>query len=132
MATRQVDRSIRSFNLPDLTGGLTSAQAQDNECQVFENVDISRDKWVATRAGTALAHQPGHINYQPIMGIANYGVGTGNLFVVAIKSGYGYYHKLLNGWNAGDRVTFKSFTIPYTLDTSESVSFEVMSAEVIV
>jgi len=130
MATRQVDRSIKSFNLPDLTGGLTAAQAQDNECSIFENVDISRDKWVASRSGTALAHQPGHISYQPAMGIANYGIGSGDLFVVVVKSGYGYYHKLQNGWKAGDRVTFKSFTIPYSLDTSESVYFEVMSADI--
>lgn len=128
MALKKTERSVQSIPLPEFTGGLTNSQSQDNECQVFDNVDISRNQWTASRAGTTLAHNPGAIDYTPVMGIANYGLGDGALHIVVVKtSGIGYYHKPQQGWQAGDRVSFSTFTLPYSPGTNEPVYFEAMA-----
>lgn len=130
MALKKVEKTIQTLPIPDLTGGLSTSQAQDNECQIFENVDIGRNQWVTSRAGTTIVHAPGAINSWPIAGIANYGLGSGSVtIVIAKKSTTYYYHKPQVGWKPGDQVSFGSFTVPYDCGDSP-VDFEAVAVKV--
>ena len=134
MALKKVSKTVQTFPVPDLTGGYSTSQAQDNECQIFENVDIGRNQWVTSRAGTTIVHDPGAINSWPISGIANCGVGGGNnaaspggVYIVIAKQNYTFYaHKPQVGWMPGERVVFTPFTVPYDCGAA-AVGFESMT-----
>jgi hypothetical protein len=114
MALRKAERSIKVYPMPALTGGLSTNPSQDNECEVFENATLVRDNWLRTRPGTYLAHAEGGLNHNPITGIANYGLGDGDLYVIVTKSDATlHYHKMQAGWKPGDTVSFGTVSMPY-------------------
>jgi hypothetical protein len=124
MAIRKINRSNQILSVPELTGGLTSSQAQDNECQVFQNVDFVRDKWPTTRAGTTIAHEPSALGSAQVTGLANVGLNDGSIYIVVAKQGSTFYYHIPDiNYEPGKHAVFGAFTVPYACDGSR-VNFE--------
>lgn len=121
MSLMPVDPTIRTKALPALTGGLSSFPAKDNECPIYNNVDVNRDGWLTTRTGTVLAHDLNALGSNQVTGIANLGINDGRLYIVVAKQGTTFYfHVPSTNWVPGLYANFGTFTVPYDGGTSRT------------
>ena len=112
-----------TFPFPKFTGGYSHDPAKPNECAQFDNVDVSRDGYSATRIPSFLLHTTGGLDGTMCTGVgrAVCPAGTAAKLLVA-KSSSVYYTNINTSPNSFQLplsrlpLSFSSFTLPSSTD----------------